>query len=351
VIPAAISFLAAALLTPVVRILCTRRRLFDSPGPLKIHSRPTPRLGGVAVVLAILAGISVAGLGAAQSAWPLLLGLAMIWSVGVVDDLCGLSPFLRLAAQLAAATVLWEFGGRFPILGGGAPSVAATWLFVLALTNSINLLDGLDGLATGVVGIIAAAYLALPGAIGDPLAFAVAGSVAGACAAFLLSNFPPASIFLGDTGSTALGFSLAWLGLELIRSHPASRTALAFPLLTAAVPLLDTCFAVIRRLNGRSSPLCGDRSHFYDLLRPRGWTTRRISLTAYAITTALGAISLAGTRNDSAPFRVAATLTIATLVYVGVQLGSLRREDQDRTTQNAGFLRNDRKSGQPSSAD
>jgi UDP-GlcNAc:undecaprenyl-phosphate GlcNAc-1-phosphate transferase len=256
---------------------------------------------------------------------------------------------LRLAAQFAAGVFLWQHGWRLPILGVGVLGLLATCFFVAAIANSINLLDGMDGLAAGVVGIIAAAYLAPPGIPANPFAFSVAWSVAGASAGFVMANFPPAKIFMGDAGSTTLGFGIAFLSLDFYRSYAATRPALIFPLLTAALPLLDAAFAVVRRLRSRASPFYGDRRHLYDRMFARGWTPRRIGLASYAITATLAAIALLGVRGESSKFWIVTTLSIAILIYAAVRLGSLRGDDRNRPAQNVNAPPMDRECGEPSS--
>ncbi len=326
-----LAFFLTIALVPVVRALCFRWRLFDAPGPLKIHSQPIPRLGGVAIAIAIVAAAFLSGPHAAMHAWPFFAALALVWAAGLADDLRGVSPWTRLAAQLAAGVLLWQHGWRLSILGGGALNLAATAFFVAGFANSANLLDGMDGLAVGIVGIIAAAYLALPGALMNPFALAVAWGLLGACAGFILSNFPRAEIFLGDAGSNLLGFGVAFLGLNLYRPHTTTRSILFFPLLSAALPLLDAVLAMVRRLRNRSSPFSGDRFHFYDLLSARGWSVRRIVLTLYGVTAAFAAIGLYGVRSKSPRFWAVAAISVGLLLYAAIRLGSLRGNCRDET--------------------
>jgi UDP-GlcNAc:undecaprenyl-phosphate/decaprenyl-phosphate GlcNAc-1-phosphate transferase len=330
-IAGAIAFVLSVILVPIVRRLCIRRRLFDMPGPLKIHSQPIPRLGGVAVSFAIVAAVWIAGAHRAAHAWSFFAALLLIWIVGLADDLRGVSPYLRLAAQFLSGALLWRGGWGLPLLGSGALDLAATILFVAGFTNSVNLLDGMDGLAAGVVGIIAAAYVALPGVLTNPFALTVACSMAGTCAGFLFFNFPGANIYMGDSGSTVLGFGTACLALDLYRSRPTSGPVLLFPLLIASLPLFDAVFAVIRRLRGRGSPLHGDRAHIYDSLHARGWSPRRIALTYYGVTAALAAIGLLGVRKESPQFWAVAAVSVGFIVSVAIRLGALRSGKRDAT--------------------
>jgi UDP-GlcNAc:undecaprenyl-phosphate/decaprenyl-phosphate GlcNAc-1-phosphate transferase len=330
-IAASIAFALVVVLVPIVRRLCIRWRLFDMPGPLKIHSQPIPRLGGVAIVLAIATAAGTSSPHRAAHSWPFFGALILIWATGLADDLRGVPPYLRLTAQFLAGALLWRGGWRVPIPGNGALEFAATILFVAGFTNAMNLLDGMDGLAAGVVGIIAGTYLGLPSALTNPFALTVACSLVGACAGFLRINFPPANLYLGDNGSTILGFGIAFLGLDLYRSRSTSGPVLLFPLLIAGLPLLDAVFAVIRRLRHHRSPLHGDRAHIYDLLHTRGWPPRRIALAFYGATAALAAIGLIGVRTESRQFWGVAAVSVGLIVFAALRLGVLRGNERDMT--------------------
>jgi UDP-N-acetylmuramyl pentapeptide phosphotransferase/UDP-N-acetylglucosamine-1-phosphate transferase len=194
----------------------------------------------------------------------------------------------------------------------------------------------MDGLAAGVVGIISAAYLVLPGGLMSPFALVVASSLVGACAGFLIFNLPsPARAFMGDSGSTLLGLCLAFFGLDLYRSHPPTRPTLLFPLVAAGVPLLDAGLSAARRLRNRSSIFTGDRKHSYDELSEQGWQVRRIVLAFYGVTTALAAIGLFGVRSESSLFWAFAAISVGLLTGIGIRLGCLRGNDQGEATRHS----------------
>lgn len=186
----------------------------------------------------------------------------------------------------------------------------------------------MDGLAAGVVAIIAGAYLALPGALLSSFAMVVAVILTGACAGFLPSNLPSAKIYLGDSGSAALGFCIAFLALDLYRSRPATASMLLFPALVAAIPLLDAAFAIIRRLRVRASPLQGDRRHMYDLIHGRGWSTRKIVLAFYGATAALAAIAVWGVWRESMRFWIVAWISVGTMTLAAIRLGAMRTSER-----------------------
>ena len=192
--------------------------------------------------------------------------------------------------------------------------------------RNAQLIEGADGVAAGIAGIIAFAYAVFPGGAGNPFASGIAFSVAGACAAFLAYNLPPAKIFLGDSGSTALGFSVAFLALDFWRSQPAPVTVptLLFPFLLCALPLLDAALAIIRRLRRLTSPLAGDRRHFYDLMLARGYSPVQVALLCYMIAIALAGISWEERGMSPVEAAVVSALSFAALAVVEIRLGSLR---------------------------
>jgi len=313
----------ALLLVPPVIRSCHRWRLLDQPGPLKIHSRPVPRLGGVALVLATTVSVFLAEPRAAIHHWPFFVALSLIWIAGTIDDVCSLSIIFRLAAQITAGVLLWRAGWQVPTAGSSVLSLIATCLLVISLVNCLNFLDGSDGVAAGVAGIISAAYAVISASRADAFNAALACATAGACLGFLAHNHAPAKIFLGDSGSTALGLIIAFFSLNFWRFGAPGLPRTMFPILVAILPLLDGILAIIRRLLRGDSPLFGDRSHIYDGMLARGWTPRRVALVCYAITAAFVAIAFGGLRSESPQFWLAAALGVVLLFALATKLGSL----------------------------
>jgi UDP-GlcNAc:undecaprenyl-phosphate/decaprenyl-phosphate GlcNAc-1-phosphate transferase len=325
---ATVVFLVLAAV-PLIQRFCVRFRIFDPPGPLKIHSTPIPRLGGVAIAAAALAG-TILAVGTTNIALPYFCAaLTLIWLAGLIDDFRGLSPLLRLVAQIGGAGLLYFGGWR---LWPSAPSIVALLadcFWVVLFVNAFNFLDGTDGLAAGVTGVIAAAYILASGAALGTIGYALAWSLLGATAAFLVFNFPPAKIFMGDSGSSTLGFSVAFLGLDLIAAKNAnttSATALIFPLLVAALPLADALLAILRRVKTRRSPFQGDRRHFYDLLLAAGWTTRRVAITCYLLTAILAGLAWLATQGGAKRIALLGIAAGVALLWATLWLGALRSE-------------------------
>ncbi len=287
-----VTFAATFGLVPPIRHLCRRNRVLDEPGTLKIHGHPIPRLGGAAIFLGFVAGMLVAGPFYFAVHWQFFAAMSVIWIAGVVDDLRGLPPILRLGVQSLSALLLW-LGGWYVSLG--LPVLTQVLLlcaFVTMFVNSFNFLDGSDGLATGVSLVIAVSYLALPRAALTPLGFSAALCMAAACLGFLPFNRHVASIFLGDSGSTLLGFLAAFLGLDAANSNGAARYSVALAFAIAALPALDAVRVITRRIARRASPISGDRNHFYDALLAKGWMPQRVALLSWMIVACCGAVSV-----------------------------------------------------------
>ncbi len=274
----------AFALTPAARALALRLGAIDHPDARRIHVTPTPRFGGLAIAAAVL-GVAWAarvlpGPAALLDPKP-LLGLTCaalpIVALGMADDRWSVSPWVKLGVQACAGITLTLFGFGIPVLTNpfgppialGVFNVPLTVLWVMVVTNAINLIDGLDGLAAGVVAI-ACASLAVVGRIhSDFYVMFLSALIVGACLGFLRWNFPPASVFMGDTGSQFLGFTLATLSLLENRKGTAAITLL-LPLVTLALPLADTTVVFFRRAWHRQHVFRGDTQHVHHQLLGAG---------------------------------------------------------------------------------
>lgn len=280
---APVAFAVAAASIPVFRRVAERRELVDAAGddPLKIHAAPVPFVGGLGIALGCAIALALAG-GAQPEIAPAIgrtlaigLGVALL---GFRDDVSTIPPLVRLAAEMlvgALAVTLFD-ASRFP-LGAGAFVVFAI-VYVVGAINAVNMQDGLDGLAGGVALVSCAGFAA----VGDPFVTAVALALAGALVGFLVYNFNPASVFMGDNGSYLLGFLVAVMALAVTVADGTWK-GVAAGVLLVGVPVFDAAFAIVRRLARGVSPFHGDRSHFYDLLSQRGLSTRAVALASYAI--------------------------------------------------------------------
>jgi len=314
---AALAFVLAVFSTPLAMRVARSVGVMDYPDRfLKPHGRPTPYLGGTAICLGWTAALLLAGwreLVGWERLLPILLGGVAISILGLIDDIRGVPPWLRLAlgAVITLGVVTTTQAGLRLVqsvsepLGIHLPPALATVLsagvslfIVLGACNSTNLIDGLDGLCTGVTAIISlcffllASHLALwgysPG--GDPLRLVLSIAMLGAALGFLPWNFNPARIFMGDAGSMLLGFNCGMLIL-LFAERSIFRWVVG-ALMIFALPVFDTALAMYRRWRAGRSIFEGDRSHFYDQLVQRGHSVRQTVLIAYGLTVFYGLTGL-----------------------------------------------------------
>jgi UDP-GlcNAc:undecaprenyl-phosphate/decaprenyl-phosphate GlcNAc-1-phosphate transferase len=300
---AALSFVAAAaiawLLVPYVERLAFRIGAIDYPKERSLHDKPMPRLSGLAILVAVEASGWIWLPGDSQSRWILIGGVAMA-GVGFLDDLYDLPALPKLCGQIAAALIPVLAGVRvenltLPFLGGfGLHGWAypLTVLGIVAVANVINFLDGVDGLAAGVCAIAAVTLATIALSLERNSAGVLAALTAGAALGFLRHGFPPASSFMGDTGSLLLGYMLATASVQGALKTNAV-IALAFPLIVLAVPILDTGFVVAKRLKYRQPIYQADSWHFHHRMANIGFSQRRTVAYLYAWTIVMAALALA----------------------------------------------------------
>ncbi len=300
---AALAFIAAAaiawLLVPYAERLAFRVGAIDYPKARSLHDKPMPRLSG----LAILVAVEVAGWiwlpGDDESRW-ILIGAVAIAAVGVLDDIYDLPALPKLCGQIAATLIpvlagvrvenlTLPFLGGFELHGWGYP---LTVLGIVAVVNVINFLDGVDGLAAGVCVIAAVTLATIALSLERNSAGVLAALTAGAALGFLRHGFPPASSFMGDTGSNLLGYLLATASVQGALKTNAV-IALAFPLIVLAVPILDTGFVVAKRLKYRQPIYQADSWHFHHRMANMGFSQRRTVAYLYAWTIVMAALALA----------------------------------------------------------
>jgi UDP-GlcNAc:undecaprenyl-phosphate GlcNAc-1-phosphate transferase len=318
---AALTALVAALVTNVLVPFVTRVahafEALDHPADRKQHSEPVPRLGGVAIV----AGLAAAGGGALLIHWvtlsseltrtgavSLALATGMVFLLGLIDDVVGVSSWKKFLVEVAAASLLVNVGWTVEAvtvpglgsvnLGFFGPVVAVLWL--VGVTNAINLLDGLDGLAGGVVAIIASSLLIYAVLLGNLGTLFLMAAVVGSCLGFLRHNWEPARIFMGDSGSLTLGFLLAAMSLHSSIKAPAT-VAILVPLLVLGVPVIDTLLVMLMRFLARpKGPVTSrflrmfyaDRNHLHHLMLHLGASRRSVVLGIYVTVVAFSVLAL-----------------------------------------------------------
>ena len=295
-----IAFSLCVALTPFVRRLAFKVGAVDVPDERrKIHTEPTAALGGIAVAAAFFLTLPVLRLlfPSIETVvlWKLALPCAAILALGVWDDIHPIKPRFKLLLQCVAAACFYAAGFRLDrVFGMDLPvwlSLPATIVWLVACANAMNLFDGMDGLAAGLSMFVCFTLLMLAGYQGKAEIAVVSAVLAGASVGFLLYNFPPAVIFLGDTGSLFLGMTLGVLAIEgSFKSHLAF--ALILPVIALGLPFMDTLLAVMRRVSRRVSVFTPDREHIHHRLVALGFTRRQALILLYGLSVILGSISL-----------------------------------------------------------
>jgi UDP-GlcNAc:undecaprenyl-phosphate/decaprenyl-phosphate GlcNAc-1-phosphate transferase len=327
----ALAFVTTIIATKGTMIAAERANLYDRPGPLKIHAKPISRLGGAGIMAGLLVALSPWLLAYGRSFMSALLLLTAIWALGLADDLWGLSSIFRLCIQLSVGAGLWMAGWRLQFSGFRPADLLLTAFLFAFFVNSMNLLDGMDGLATGTAAIASLGFVLFSPR--NSSAEILAACLLGACLGALIYNLPPARTFIGDSGSTLLGALLFFLTLGLSHSNStAHRPELGFLLL--AVPLADAVFAVIRRTRRGASPFVGDRLHYYDILRARGLSVPAVLCVSYGLGVAMLLLGLLCVRGLLKTTETGGVVLLL-LVSAGLLIGSFstsRVESSSRTS-------------------
>jgi UDP-GlcNAc:undecaprenyl-phosphate/decaprenyl-phosphate GlcNAc-1-phosphate transferase len=302
--PAVVPFLVAVVCTSIAvlpaRWLAFRLGAVAEPGERRIHRAPTARLGGLAMYLGF--GLSAALFSTNPATLGLLLSAAVVTTLMVFDDMRGVRPIFKLVFQIAASLLaILVFGISIHFIGlpGGhavtlAPVVAIplTLLWFVGLQNTINLIDGVDGLAAGVVAIVAATLLLAAINRAEPDIVILSGALIGACIGFLFFNWHPARVFMGDSGSNFLGFTLAALSVLSV-AKGAIVVALVVPVAALAIPIGDTAWAIVRRRLRGKSIATPDTEHLHHRLLDFGLSPRETALVFYFATAIFAAVGLA----------------------------------------------------------
>ena len=295
----AVSALIAFGATPVVKNLAFQVGAVDVPKDnRRMHDHPIPRMGGLAICLGFLFGVLIFA-PLTRPVQGMLLGGIIIAILGIFDDIYDLPAKLKLVVQIVAALVAVLSGNVIQVLSNpnifssnpywnlGVLSIPVTVIWIVAITNAVNLIDGLDGLACGVSTISSMTMLIIALLVSEQNVAVMMAALAGACIGFLPYNMNPAKIFMGDTGSTFLGFILATVSVEgMFKMY----TIISFvvPFLMLGLPIFDTCFAFIRRIAHGQSPMHPDRSHVHHRLIDMGFSQKQAVGILYIISAILG---------------------------------------------------------------
>ena len=292
---AAVSFAS----TPLVKALSVKVGAVDVPKDgRRMHDHPIPRMGGLAIFFGFVAAmLLMVPLDTERKG--MLLGAVIIVVLGIFDDIYALPAKPKFLVQIAAALIAVLAGNRIEVLSNpnifspnpywelGVLSIPVTVIWIVAITNAVNLIDGLDGLACGVSTISAATMLVIALLVSERDVALMMAALVGACMGFLPYNFNPAKIFMGDTGSTFLGFIMATMSVEgMFKQY----TIISFvvPFLMLGLPIFDVCFAVVRRVSHGQSPMKPDRGHVHHRLIDMGFSQKQAVGVLYVISAILG---------------------------------------------------------------
>ena len=294
-----VAAIVAFIATPVVRSLAFKIGAVDVPKDnRRMHNHPIPRMGG----LAIFFGFILSALIFVPLSTPvrgMLLGGVIIVILGIFDDIYALPALPKFFVQIASALIAVLMGNQIDILSNpnifssepywvlGIWSIPISVLWIVGITNAVNLIDGLDGLACGVSTISSMTMLVIALTVAEPDTALLMAALAGACIGFLPYNLNPAKIFMGDTGSTFLGFILATVSIDgLFKSY--AIISFAVPFLMLGLPIFDTCFAIFRRVSHGQSPMAPDRGHIHHRLIDMGFSQKQAVAITYMLAAMLG---------------------------------------------------------------
>ncbi len=293
------ALLVALITTPVVKSLAERVGAVDVPKDARrMHDHPIPRMGGLAIFLGFLLSTLVF-VPLSQSLRGMLLGAILIVILGIFDDIYALPALPKLIVQILAALIAVLHGNVIQVISNpnilsdnpywslGFWSIPVSVIWIVAITNAVNLIDGLDGLAVGVATISSLTMLVIAMLVSENVVALTMAALAGGCIGFMPYNQNPAKIFMGDTGSTFLGFVLATVSIQgLFKFY--TIISFAVPFLMLGLPLFDTCFAIIRRLSKGQNPMSPDRSHVHHRLIDMGFNQKQAVGILYVISAILG---------------------------------------------------------------
>ena len=337
----AIALLVSFLMTPLVKTFAHRVGAVDVPrDSRRMHDHPIPRMGGLAIFLGFLFSTLIF-VDLTAEVQGMLLGAVIIVVLGIFDDIYALGAKFKFIVQILAALIAVFAGNRIEVISNpnifssnpwwelGILSIPVSVIWIVAVTNSVNLIDGLDGLACGVSTISSMSMLVIAMAVSDGEVALLMAALVGACIGFIPYNLNPAKIFMGDTGSTFLGYILAMVSIQgLFKFY----TIISFvvPFLMLGLPIFDTCFAFVRRILNGQSPMTADRSHVHHRLIDMGLSQKQAVAVLYVISAILGLSAVVLT--TSTPIKAILllfALCVAGLVAMRLFLGNNEKKNRE----------------------
>ena len=319
-----IAFMVSFALTPVVKILAQKVGAMDVPGEARrVHDHPIPRMGGLAIFLGFIVSMLLF-VDITQEVRGILLGSIIIVITGVIDDIISLRAWTKFLIQILSAVIAVLHGVVINVVSNpnvfssqeaivlGWLAIPLTVLWIVGITNSVNLIDGLDGLAVGVSTISCVTILVVALLVSEPNVALIVAALAGACIGFMPYNLNPAKIFMGDTGATFLGYILATLSVTgLFKMY--AIISFAVPFLILGVPIFDICFAFLRRIAKGQNPMKADRGHVHHRLIDMGFSQKQAVAISYMLAAILGLAAVLLTSSGE----LKALILIGTIFVVG----------------------------------
>jgi len=327
-----VALLLSFLFTPIAKKLAYKLNVLDYPkDDRKLHKEPIPYLGGAAIYAATMISMFLF-VELDRATLAIMAGGTVVFVTGLVDDMWDIPAKVKLAGQILAAFIALWGGVQINWITNPFPSselfylvnlsVPATIIWIVGITNTINLIDGLDGLASGVAAIASATLMFIAAINGFHFIMLECAILTGAALGFLPYNFNPAKIFMGDTGSLFLGFMLAVFSIRGVMKTVTAIT-LVVMIFALGIPILDTAFAIIRRMLNKQPIMKADKGHVHHRLLEKGFSQRQVALILYVISMAFGAAAIFVA--DAEPFMGITVVVITSIVIVvgGRRIGLL----------------------------
>ena len=328
-----IALIVTYICTPLVRTLAVKIGAIDAPDARKVHQVSIPRLGGLAIYIGYMVSLlySVKDISSVKG---LLIGSVILVAVGIWDDVKQIGPKTKLLGQIVAALMLPIFDNAIHFISIGDHmlyleylSIPLTVFWIVGFTNIVNLIDGLDGLAAGISLIACIAIYIVTLQMGQVDLACITLALAGAACGFLRYNFNPAKIFMGDTGSMLLGYTMAAISV-MGSVKTAATVGLVVPVIVLGLPILDTLFAIVRRrINGRPV-FQPDKGHLHHRLLAMGLTQKQAVLLMYAITAVLGCVSIVAAKANFTIGLLLVVLILCACVWTATRIGIIAKDNE-----------------------
>lgn len=332
IVPFVLALVISYALTPSVKKIALRVGAIDKPNARKVHTHVIPRLGGVAIFIGFIVTVLL------FAPWQseligILIGCTVIVAVGIWDDICNIPARTKLVGQIIAALIPVASGIQIDWLNNPFGTlwvlpefiaIPLTIFWIIGFTNTVNLIDGLDGLAAGVSVIASISIFFITYSMGQDTPALLIAAIAGAALGFLQYNFNPAKIFMGDTGSMLLGYTLSVAAVFGV-VKTAATVALVVPIIALGVPILDTLFAIVRRKMSGKPVFQPDKGHLHHRLLALGLSQKQVVLIMYCVSIALGIVSLFVAHVGYKIGMVTVIIVLGVIIYSAKRIGILQK--------------------------